>query len=138
MNSPLEQNYYELLEIPRDATLAEIERAYERAQAYYGADSVAVYALASPEDLKRVQDRIDEAYLVLSDEPLRREYDGRLGPPGPDERPSRAEVRRAREEKEAPAQPAASKPEPVPEPPTGEAASVEPRPEPVRAEPPKP
>jgi hypothetical protein len=101
MKSPLEQNYYELLEVPRDATLAEIDRAYDRARAYYGEGSVAVYSLASPEDLKRVQDRTDEAYLILADEKARAEYDARIGPPGPDERPLHREVRLAREKDEA-------------------------------------
>jgi hypothetical protein len=97
MRSPLEQNYYELLEVPRDATHAEIDRAYDRARAYYGEGSVAVYSLTSSDDLKLVQDRIDEAWLVLSDEKARAEYDARVGPPSPDERPLHREVRQARE-----------------------------------------
>ena len=138
MNGPLEQNYYELLEIPRDATLAEIDRAYERARAYYGAGSVAVYALATPDELKRVQERIDEAFLVLSDESARREYDGRLGPPGPDERPLRKEVLRAQEEKEAPRAPEPPPvAEPAPEPPKPAAVAEPPPPQPAAvAEPP--
>jgi len=101
MKSPLEQNYYELLEVPRDATLAEVDRAYDRARAYYGAGSVAVYTLVSPDELKSVQDRIDEAYLILADEKARQEYDARIGPPGPDERPLHKDVRLAREKDEA-------------------------------------
>ncbi|MBS2030239.1 MAG: helix-turn-helix domain-containing protein [Deltaproteobacteria bacterium] len=101
MKSPLEQNYYELLEVPRDATLAEVDRAYDRARAYYGAGSVAVYTLVQPDELKRVQDRIDEAYLILADEKARQEYDARIGPPGPDERPLHKDVRLAREKDEA-------------------------------------
>lgn len=96
MKPLLEQNYYELLEVPRDATVAEIDRAFDRARAYYGAGSMAVYSLASPEELKLVQDRIDEAYLVLADEKARAEYDART-PPAPDERPLHREVRLARE-----------------------------------------
>jgi hypothetical protein len=96
MKPPLEQNYYELLEVPRDATVAEIDRAYDRARAYYGAGSTAVYSLVSTDEVKLVQDRIDEAYLVLADEKARAEYDART-PPAPDERPLHREVRLARE-----------------------------------------
>jgi hypothetical protein len=101
MKPPLEQNYYELLEVPRDATTAELDRAYERARAYYGDGSVAIYALTSSEELKLVQGRIDEAYLILSDEKARAEYDARIGPPSPDERPLHREVRMARERESA-------------------------------------
>ena len=96
MKPPLEQNYYELLEVPRDATVAEIDRSYDRARAYYGAGSMAVYSLVSTDEVKLVQDRIDEAYLVLADEKARAEYDART-PPAPDERPLHREVRLARE-----------------------------------------
>ena len=132
MNSPLEQNFYELLEVPRDATLAEIDRAYDRARAYYGPGSVAVYALATPDELKRVQDRIDEAYLVLGDEAARVEYDARIGPPGPDERPLRSEVRRPPSEPAAEPPKLALVPEPPPVVPAAEppAAAAEVKPEP--------
>lgn len=97
MRSPLEQNYYELLEVPRDATRAEIDRAYDRARAYFGPGSIAVYSLSTADELKAVLDRIDEAWLVLSDDAARSEYEQRVGPPTPDERPLHREVRLARE-----------------------------------------
>ena len=101
MKPPLEQNYYELLEVPRDATIAELDRAYDRAKAYYGPGSIATYSLTSPDELKLVQDRIDEAYLVLAEENARAEYLARIGPPTPDERPLHREVREAQAEREA-------------------------------------
>ena len=53
MKSPLEQNYYELLEVPRDGTLAEIDRAYERARAYYGQGSTSASRPSTSNGLAR-------------------------------------------------------------------------------------
>lgn len=70
-----EQNYYELLEVPPYATAAEIEAAYQRAATTFSADSMAVYALFSPEELTVLRRRIDEAFSVLHDPERRRSYD---------------------------------------------------------------
>jgi DnaJ-class molecular chaperone len=70
-----EQTYYEILEIAPDATTREIQQAYERAKETFHHDSVAVYSLFSEPEVKRIQEAVEEAYRVLMDDTLRRQYD---------------------------------------------------------------
>jgi curved DNA-binding protein CbpA len=70
-----EQNYYELLEVRKDATPAEIRSAYVRARASWKKDNVAFYSIFSEEDTERLLRRIEEAYQTLSHPERRREYD---------------------------------------------------------------
>ena len=79
MRSLAEQNYYEVIEAPLDGTPQQIERAYRIARSTYQPSSAATYSLFSAEDSAAILRRIDEAYAVLSDARLRREYDARLG-----------------------------------------------------------
>jgi curved DNA-binding protein CbpA len=74
-----EQNYYELIEAPLDGTPQQIERAYRIARSAYLPSSAATYSLYSSEDCAAILRRIEEAWAVLSDTRLRREYDARLG-----------------------------------------------------------
>jgi flagellar biosynthesis protein FlhG len=81
-----EQNFYEVLEVSPEATLAEIERAYRIARATYQPNSLATYSLFNESESGEILRRVEEAYVVLSDARLRREYDARLrrdgsGPP---------------------------------------------------------
>jgi flagellar biosynthesis protein FlhG len=69
-----DQTYYEILEISPTATAREIQRAYEHAKETFHADSMAVYSLFSEEEMKEIQEGIEEAYRVLMDEALRRSY----------------------------------------------------------------
>lgn len=73
-----EQNYYEALDISSDATLQEIERAYWIARSTYQTNSVATYSLYSDQENAEILRRVEEAYAVLSDARMRREYDARL------------------------------------------------------------
>jgi flagellar biosynthesis protein FlhG len=96
-----EQSYYEILEVSSNATVKEIQRAYEHAQETYHRDSLAIYSLFSEEEVNQIQAAIEEAYRGLIDEALRRSYDQSLlrvsgGPKG--ERPP--EVQRISREKE--------------------------------------
>jgi curved DNA-binding protein CbpA len=75
---PLDQNFYEILEIPQDATGQHVERAYRIARATYQPASTATYSVFSDEENTDILRRIEEAYVVLSDARLRREYDARL------------------------------------------------------------
>lgn len=75
MKSLGEQTYYEILEVSPTATAREIQRAYEHAQETFHADSLAVYSLFSELEIRKIQAAIDEAYRVLIDEALRKEYD---------------------------------------------------------------
>jgi len=70
-----ELDHYEALEVPRDASAAEIERAYRMLLATYGTDSLATYSMFGEEEAASMRDRIEAAYRVLSDAELRRSYD---------------------------------------------------------------
>lgn len=69
-----EQTHYEILEVSPTATTKEIQRAYERIKEIFHSDSMAIYSLFSDQDIKEIQDAIEEAYRVLIDESLRRSY----------------------------------------------------------------
>ena len=70
-----EQTYYEILEVNSSATAKEIQRAYEQAKETYHSDSLAIYSLFSEEEVNKIQASIEEAYRVLMDEALRKNYD---------------------------------------------------------------
>ncbi len=72
------KNYYELLDIPSDATEDEIEEAYRKAKAVYEEDSVAEYSLYSSTDRKGILEEINMAYETLKDSVKRNEYDNSL------------------------------------------------------------
>jgi DnaJ-class molecular chaperone len=74
MRSIKDLTYYEILEISPTATSKEIQRAYEHAKETYHADSVAVYSLFSEDEIREIRDAVEEAYRVLMDEGLRRDY----------------------------------------------------------------
>lgn len=96
MRALAEQSYYEVLEAPLEGTPQQIERAYRIARATYLPSSGATYSLFSAEESAAILRRIEEAYAVLSDARLRREYDARLGrteiATPPSVRPARAEA----------------------------------------------
>jgi curved DNA-binding protein CbpA len=72
-------SYYELLEVPPDASPQELRAAYLRAKAAYKKDSVALYTLMSPNETEEILRRIEEAYEVLSVPERRRAYDRNHG-----------------------------------------------------------
>jgi len=69
------QSYYDILEVPTDASPQEIREAYLRLKTAYGRDSVALYSLVSPEEKEQTLQQIEEAYQVLSSTEKRHEYD---------------------------------------------------------------
>lgn len=80
-----EQTLYEILEVRRDAPAGEVERAYERARALYGTNSLATYTLMEPEEAALLARRIEEARAVLLDPVMRAGYDAGLPPERPRE-----------------------------------------------------
>ena len=74
-----EQTHYEILELAPDATSDQIERAYRVARSTYSSDSLATYSVYDDNELSALQERIELAYSVLSDDARRREYDAARG-----------------------------------------------------------
>ncbi|MBM4306031.1 MAG: hypothetical protein FJ107_00550 [Deltaproteobacteria bacterium] len=70
-----DQTHYEILEVSHDATVKEIQQAYEHAKETFHSDSLAIYSLFSEEEMRKIQVSVEEAYRVLMDEALRRNYD---------------------------------------------------------------
>lgn len=75
IKSVLEMDHYELLNVPRNSSPQEIERAYELCKITYGTDSIAHYSLLSEEDRKLILDRIEDAYETLKNPKKRKAYD---------------------------------------------------------------
>lgn len=74
-----QRNYYEILEIPIDASPEEIYNGYMRAKNAYSQDSIALYSLMSTEECQNLLQLIDEAYSIISDPHKRRQYDQARG-----------------------------------------------------------
>jgi len=79
-----QQDHYEILEIPRNASLASVERAFRLARSTFADDSLALYSVVDPRDAEAIRLRVEEAHRVLSDPALRSDYDASL-PPAPGE-----------------------------------------------------
>ena len=73
-----EQTYYELLEIPVNATPFEIRQAYKEALSIYNEDSLSTYSFFSDEERTRILQRIEEAVFTLLDALKRSDYDKTL------------------------------------------------------------
>ncbi|MBW1721232.1 MAG: helix-turn-helix domain-containing protein [Deltaproteobacteria bacterium] len=75
-------NYYEVLDVPIDASPFEIRQAYREALALYDRDSLSTYALFSEEERTRILERIEEAFATLIDEEKRAAYERHLAEKG--------------------------------------------------------
>lgn len=76
---PLSQmTHYELLEVPPDCSMEDIERAYRMANLTWGEDALASYSLYEAGEADAIRERIELAYRILSDENAKREYDAGL------------------------------------------------------------
>ena len=69
------KNYYEVLEVPTDASSDDIHKGYVRARNAYSQDSLALYSLMTKDECDQILNLIDEAYSILSDPDKRRMYD---------------------------------------------------------------
>jgi|GEM_PF-3455203 len=78
MKSLTDLNYYEILQIPVNATNREIEQAYEDALAMYGENALATYSLFPNADRDALLQRIENAYSTLIEESKRAAYDSEL------------------------------------------------------------
>lgn len=70
-----EQNYYEILEVGPKATEEEIRIAYDTLKAIYSPSTPGMTLLFTPEEVKEIHDKVEEAYRVLRDPRSQREYD---------------------------------------------------------------
>jgi flagellar biosynthesis protein FlhG len=89
MKSITELDHYELLDVSRDATREEIERAYRVAGATWEDGSLATYSLYSDVEAEALRERIEYAYGVLSDVDARAAYDAGLAGGAPRSEPER-------------------------------------------------
>ncbi len=70
-----ELDHYELLEVAREATPQEIERAYRVVRDAYESGSLGTYSIFTPDDAATLRERLEVAYRVLADPEARRQYD---------------------------------------------------------------
>jgi hypothetical protein len=75
----LEPSLYDVLDLQPEATRLEIREAYLRLKSTYGAGSAALYSLIGEDEAKMQLARIEDAFRVLGDEILRRDYDQAQG-----------------------------------------------------------
>lgn len=75
----LEESYYQILDISKDATETEIKSAYFRAKNAYSKDSVATYTLFSETEIHDILRKVEQAYMTLSNPEKRRIYDMNIG-----------------------------------------------------------
>lgn len=72
-------NYYEILEIDENAASHEVHKAYQHAKSTYSSDNPALYTMFSADEAREILRLVEEAYSVLGNSGLRKEYDeGRL------------------------------------------------------------
>ncbi len=79
MKSLHDQNHYEVLDVARQASAEEIERAYRLANATYTERSLACYSIYDEREVDALRDRIETAFKVLGDAEARAAYDRAIG-----------------------------------------------------------
>jgi hypothetical protein len=78
MNKFEELNYYEILEIPLNASSFEIRRAYRNAVEVYSDHSLLTYSLFSGEERVNILKKLEDTYNTLIDRTKRTAYDASL------------------------------------------------------------
>lgn len=74
-----DSTYYDMLEIAPDASAQDIRNAYLRIKQHYRKDNLALYSLMDDSETDEMLQKIEEAFQILSDPDLRRDYDERHG-----------------------------------------------------------
>jgi len=69
-----EQNYYNLLDISPKASFGEVRSAYDQAMTIYSSDSISTYSLFTQKERELILSSLAEAYRILTDNQLRKEY----------------------------------------------------------------
>jgi len=72
------ETHYEALGLTPDATLDQVEKAYQFFAAMYQDLAVATYSLLGPEEQREARARVRQAYETLKDGSQRRQYDAQL------------------------------------------------------------
>lgn len=73
-----DQNYYNLLDISPKASFEEVRSAYNQAMTIYSTDSIATYSLFTQKEREQIVSRLADAYKILTNSQLRREYNNSL------------------------------------------------------------
>jgi flagellar biosynthesis protein FlhG len=71
-------NYYEIFEVPVNASSFEIRQAYRNALSIYGDDSDIAYAFFNREERAKILQRVEEAFATLINDYKREAYDNTL------------------------------------------------------------
>lgn len=77
-----EKNYYEILGVARHVGSGQIQAAYRFARGLYTGEATATYGVLDPEERAKMLALVEEAYDVLSNPNIRRDYDLRLSERG--------------------------------------------------------
>lgn len=75
LHMPDNFSYYDILNISKNATQDEIERAYKLTKNALSENSIAIYSLFDAKESKLLIKNIEEAYMVLSSPEAKRRYD---------------------------------------------------------------
>jgi len=75
LNGSVTRSHYDVLEVDAGATPAQLQAAFRHLMDAFEKDSPAIYSLFREAERREVVDRIQRAYLILSNTKTRREYD---------------------------------------------------------------
>ncbi len=78
MNTDMKHNYYEILEVPQNATQHDITIAYEKAKRTYSPQNPALYTIFSADEAQLFRSMLDEAFTVLGNQTYRNIYEKRV------------------------------------------------------------
>lgn len=68
-------DHYEILNVNRNASFQEIEKAYLISKAAFSKNSLAHYSLLKEKEREQMLDRIETAFIILGDEEKRHAFD---------------------------------------------------------------